>query len=240
MNVEVVDGARLPGHAARHIARLLGEAVDHRGSATLALSGGSTPATMLAALADLEVPWHVVHVFQVDERIAPDGDPDRNLGSLVADLLDRLPADAVPGGVYPMPAAAALAGDRAAQEAANRYADELSRVAGDPPALDVVHLGIGDDGHTASLVPGDPVLEIADRDVAVTGPYRGRRRLTMTYPVLARACNLVWLVAGADKADALRRLVGQDATIPAGRVRRERAVVFADSQAASELRRSGS
>jgi 6-phosphogluconolactonase len=238
VNVEVMDARGLARHAALRIAASLDEAVASRGTATLAVSGGSTPARMFAALADTPVPWSRVHVFQVDERIAPDGDPDRNLGSLTVDLLDRLPGGAVPGGVYPMPAAAALAGDRAAHDAADRYADELSGVAGDPPALDVVHLGIGDDGHTASLVPGDPALEVADRDVAVTAPYRGHRRLTMTYPVLARARNLVWLVAGAEKADALRRLVDHDATIPAGRVRHERAVVFADPPAASGLRRN--
>src|SRR5205823_3468838 len=113
--------------------------------------------------------------------------------------------------------------------AAARYAATLMTAAGAPPTLDLVHLGLGADGHTASLVPGDPVLEITDRDVAVTGVYRGRRRLTLTYPVLDRARRILWLVAGADKAPMLRRLRDGDSTIPAGRVRSDRAVVVADA-----------
>lgn len=233
MRLEIVEAAVLPRHAASRIATLLTDAVSDRGIASLAVSGGSTPAAMLRELAQLRVPWEHVHVFQVDERIAPDGDPDRNLGDLERELLE--PLDLTPAGVHPMPVAGAL-DDPAEHDAADRYASVLREVAGDPVVLDVVHLGLGDDGHTASLVPGDPALDVDDRDVAVTGTYQGRRRLTLTYPVLRRARALVYLVAGAGKAGAVRQLVDQDPAIPAGRLPDDRAVLLLDPDAASGLR----
>jgi len=118
--------------------------------------------------------------------------------------------------------------------AASQYADTLRQIAGSPPVLDLVHLGLSVDGHTASLVPGDPILEVADADVAVTGLYQGWRRMTLTVPILNRARQVLWLVTGADKASMLARLRNGDASIPAGRIRRERALVLAD-QAAAEL-----
>jgi len=180
---------------------------------------------MLRALADEEVPWSDVHVFQVDERIAPAGDPERNLTHLGASLLDR--AALPPRQIYAMPVEEADL-----DAAASSYARTLERVAGALPVLDLVHLGLGPDGHTASLVPGDPVLEVTDRDVAVTGVYMGRRRMTLTYPILNRARRILWLVTGADKLAMLPRLLDSDASIPAGRVHHERALVLADSAAA--------
>jgi len=235
MNVEVVDAPLLPRRAATHIATLLRDAAERRGRATLAVSGGSTPAAMLAELAELPVPWHAVHLFQVDERIAPDSDSARNLGQLEHSLLERLPAGARLAGFHPMPAAAARAGEGAAVAAATAYALALTRIAGDPAVLDAVHLGIGDDGHTASLVPGDPALDIADRDVAVTQLYRGHRRLTLTFPALARARARMWLVSGAAKAEVVRRLVMGDRSIPAGRLPHSSSTLFADAAAASAL-----
>lgn len=232
--MEIVGSSLLPRHAATRIATLLTEAVAERGRASLAVSGGSTPAVMLAELAQLQVPWTEVHLLQVDERIAPDAHPDRNLGDLTRELVDRL--DAPPAGVHAMPVAAALAGDREAAAAAERYEQTLREVAGDPPIVDVVHLGLGDDGHTASLVPDDPVLEVEDRDVAVSEPYQGRRRLTLTYPALSRARSLVWLVAGSGKAEAVERLVQQDPSVPGGRLPQQRAVLLLDPDAAARLR----
>jgi polyphosphate glucokinase len=176
------------------------------------VSGGSTPGPMFAALGG-RLPWEKVTIYQVDERVAPDGHPDRNLT-----LLER----SLPGGgvvdVRPMPVTA-----DDLEEAAARYASEL------PERLDLVHLGLGPDGHTASLVPGDPVLEVRDRDVALTGEYQGRRRMTLTYPALDRARRILWLVPGDDKADALARLRAGDESIPAGRVAAANALVVAVS-----------
>jgi len=178
---------------------------------------------MLRALTLEDVPWDRVDLFQVDERVAPDGAADRNLTA----LRESLPA---PARVHPMPVER---GDLEA--AAKRYAETLASVAGSPPVLDLVHLGLGDDGHTASLVPGDPVLDVRDREVAISGPYQGRRRMTLTYPALDRARQVLWLVTGEGKAAMLARLHAGDAAIPAGRVRAARATVFADHAAAAEI-----
>ena len=113
-----------------------------------------------------------------------------------------------------------------------RYALTLREIAGSPPVLDLVHLGLGPDGHTASLVPGDAVLDVTDADVALTGVYQGRRRMTLTYPILNRSRRILWLVTGSEKAGMLVRLRDGDLSIPAGRVRRDQALVLADRAAA--------
>lgn len=186
------------------------------GRLTFAVSGGRTPWRMFSLLAAEDVPWEAVAIWQVDERVAPDGDPDRNLTQLLANLTPQARPE-----LHPMPVT-----DDDLDEAAARYAASL------PARFDLVHLGLGDDGHTASLVPDDPVLGISDRDVAATGEYNGRRRLTLTYPVLDRAREALWLVTGADKQDALRRLLAHDPSIPAGRVRTSVSHVVADRAAA--------
>ena len=121
------------------------------------------------------------------------------------------------------------------ESAAERYAETLKTIAGSPPVLDLVHLGLGPDGHTASLVPGDPVLNVTDSDVALTGVYQGRRRMTLTYPILNRARSILWLVTGKDKVAALARLREGDPTIPAGRIQRNQALLLADQVAAGPL-----
>ena len=180
--------------AAAFVAEQAKTAITDHGRFTFAVSGGHTPWPMFARLVGLEMPWKQVTIFQVDERVAPDGDPDRNLTHLHQSLPPAAEAD-----VRPMPVDAPDL-DRAAEE----YARSL------PRAFDLIHLGLGPDGHTASLVPGDPVLEVTDRDVAVTGAYQGRRRMTLTFPVLERAPNVLWLITGEDKTDALRRLQAGD------------------------------
>jgi 6-phosphogluconolactonase len=214
--VEVLpDAAAVARRGGEVVAEAAAAAIDDHGRFTFAVSGGHTPWAMFAEL-PATLAWDRVTIFQVDERVAPDGDPDRNL----THLLESLPAGAG-ADVRAMPVGAADL-DAAAAE----YAASL------PNAFDLVHLGLGPDGHTASLVPGDPVLDVADRDVATTGVYQGRLRMTLTYPVLNRARRILWLVTGEDKVDALRRLRDGDHSIPGGHVSRERALVVADAAAA--------
>jgi 6-phosphogluconolactonase len=226
MKVEVLEDAdQVARKGAAFIAAEARASVAARGRFVLAVSGGKTPWMMLRALAGEEVPWDGIHVVQADERVAPEGDPDRNLTHLRDCLLSHAPMD--PARIHAMPVTAP---DLSA--AAAEYASLLRELAGNPPVLDIVHLGLGDDGHTASLVPGDPVLDVDGADVAPTGPYRGRRRMTMTYPLLNRSRRILWLVTGGEKAGMLRRLRGGDPSIPAGRVRRDRAIVLTDRAAA--------
>jgi 6-phosphogluconolactonase len=214
--VEVLpDAAAVARRGAEVVAEAAAAAIDDHGRFTFAVSGGHTPWAMFAEL-PATLAWDRVTIFQVDERVAPDGDPDRNL----THLLESLPAGAG-ADVRAMPV-----GSDDLDAAAADYAASL------PDAFDLVHLGLGPDGHTASLVPGDLVLDVADRDVAATGVYQGRRRMTLTYPALNRARRILWLVTGEDKVDALRRLRDGDHSIPGGRVSREQALVVADAQAA--------
>lgn len=226
MRIEVcADAPAAARRAAALIAAAARESVAQRGRFALAISGGATPLPMLRFLAGEDVPWASVHLFQVDERVAPAGDPERNLTHLNAELLGAVP---LPAGHFH---AMAVEAGRL-EDAAARYAADLREIAGSPAVLDLVHLGLGADGHTASLVPGDPVLLFTGDDVAVTGPYQGRRRMTLTYPVLDRARRILWLVTGPDKGPALERLRRGDPAIPAGRVRSDRAVILADLAAA--------
>lgn len=213
--------------AARLIATVLGVALGRRTRASLALSGGSSPLPMLRALARESLDWSAVHVYQVDERVVARGDSARNLGALDEILVWKGPLPR--RNLHPMWV------DRADLEgAADAYAAELAQVAGDPPVLDVVHLGLGGDGHTASLFPGDPVLAVKDRSVAVTGEHNGHRRMTLTLPVLDRARNVIWFVTGEDKAGVVADLYAGGAPFPAGRVARRRAVLVVDEAASRE------
>jgi len=221
----LADADAVAREAAKVIAEAARVAVADRGRFIMAVSGGRTPWQMLRLLPDEEVPWKHVHVVQVDERVAPAGDPDRNLTHLRESLLEHAPLP--PEKLNPMPVE-----EQDLRAAARRYAVSLQKIAGSPPVLDLVHLGLGTDGHTASLVPGDPVLGVADADVALTGIYQGRRRMTLTYPIINRCRRILWLVTGSEKVDMLLRLAEGDSMIPAGRVRREHALVLADRAAA--------
>ena len=228
MRIEVLaDADAVAKEAAAVIAREARQAVAARGRFVMAVSGGHTPWMMLRALADENVTWTSVHIFQVDERVAPEGHADRDLTHLRASLLEHAPLP--PAQLYAMPVEIPDL-----QSAAAKYAAELERIAGTPPVLDLVHLGLGPDGHTASLVPGDPVLDVTGRDVAVTGVYQGRNRLTLTYPVINRARLILWLVTGSEKVPMYKRLQAADQSIPAGRVLQNNAVLLADSAAAGE------
>jgi len=228
MTLEVLTDAQATAErAARTIAEDARAAVAARGKFTMAVSGGHTPWVMLRALANEDVPWTSVQVFQVDERVAPAGDPDRNLTHLHESLLAHAPITEEQ--IHAMPVE--LPDLRAA---AKQYAQTLSDVTGIPPVLDLAHLGLGPDGHTASLVPEDPVLNVTDADVGLTGLYMGHLRMTLTYPMLNRSRKILWLVTGAEKATMLTRLRAGDASIPAGRISREHAVVLADGAAAGQ------
>ena len=217
--LEVVADERA---AARRAAELIAEAgaaaAAERGPFELAMSGGRSPWAMLAILGELEqMPWDRTELFQVDERVASPGSEDRNLTHMVLGLSMQHQST-----LRPMPVT-----QRDLDAAAHEYENSL------PDRIDLVHLGLGPDGHTASLVPGDPVLEVDDRRVALTGgEYQGHRRMTLTYPALDDARRLLWLVTGAEKREALAKLIAGDDSIPAGRVANDEVVVVADEAAA--------
>ena len=220
------DADEAAAQAARMIATALRDAINERGRASVAFSGGTTPWAMLRVLATAGVGWELVDVFQVDERVAAAGDPDRNATHIESTLVRLAPVPKARW--HPTPVETP---DPAS--AARRYERTLHDITAG--VLDVVHLGLGNDGHTASLVPGDPVLGVTDRLVAPTASYQGHRRVTLTYPAINAARRIVWLVAGAGKGEMLRRLVARDPTIPAGRVLQDRAVVVCDEAAAAPL-----
>ena len=195
------DGVALA--AARMIAAEARRAVAERGIFTFAVSGGKTPWTMLKDLASEDLPWLKVHLFQIDERIAPIGDSDRNL-------------------THPM-------------EGAKEYEQTIRKLCGTPPVLDLAHLGLGPDGHTASLVPGDAVLDVVGRDVALTGVYQGRRRMTLTFEMINRSRMILWLATGEAKVPMIARLQRADQSIPAGKIIQENAFLLTDTAAAAGL-----
>jgi 6-phosphogluconolactonase len=212
------DEKAAAGRAAELIAAAGDEAAAARNHFALAMSGGRSPWAMLAILGELEaMPWDRTELFQVDERVASPGSPDRNLTHMVLGLSMDHQAT-----LRPMPVT-----QRDLDAAAREYESSL------PERFDLVHLGLGPDGHTASLVPGDPVLDVTDRRVAITGEYQGHPRMTLTYPAIDAARRIVWLVTGPDKREPLQKLLEGDESIPAGRVRNENMVVVADEAAAA-------
>jgi 6-phosphogluconolactonase len=229
VKVEILpDPGAVASQAARWLAAAARDAVAARGRFVFAVSGGHTPWQMLSVLTAESVPWGKVHLFQVDERVAPEGHTDRNMTHIRESLLGL--ASIPTGNIHPMPV-----DEQDLGAAALRYGRELEAVAGTPAVLDAVHLGLGPDGHTASLVPGDPALDVDGSDVAVTGTYAGRVRMTLTYPAIDRARAVLWVVSGAEKAPVLPLLVAHDRSIPAGRVRNGQALLLADRAAAANL-----
>ena len=220
--LEVLDDPEaVHRRGAEVIAETARDAIDQRGSCGLAVSGGSDPWPMFSRLEDLIEDWTAVTIFQVDERVAPPGSDERNLTHLIESL-----SIGAQGSIKPMPV-----NDDDLEAAADRYAEQLPH-----GPLDIAHLGIGPDGHTASLVPGDPVLEVTDKRVAVTsGEYQGVRRMTLTYPEINRIRRLLWVVTGEEKVDALKKLIAQDPSTPSGAMRPEgESLILADRAAAPE------
>ena len=226
MKIEVLDNADMAAQkAALIIAEEARQAVAIRGRFIIAVSGGKTPWKMLRALAYEDVPWEGIHILQVDERLAPEGHPDRNITHLHESLIGHAP-------IPPEQIHAMKVDDNDPEATADYYAMTIREIAGPNAIIDLVHLGIGTDGHTASLLPGDPVLDVTTKDVALTGIYQGRRRMTLTYPVINRARKILWLVTGIEKSEMLQRLLNRDHTIPAGHISQEYAMVLADKDAA--------
>lgn len=229
MRIQVVGSAdEAARRAAEWLRAEIGRATAQRGRCLLALSGGRTPWRMLHELRRMRVHWHGLHVFQVDERVVPANDERRN-SRRISELLvapDALAADGFHAMPVERPGLAAGADD---------YAQLLAEYGGQPPVLDVVQLGLGSDGHTASLVPRDPLLGDEQHDVGVSGLYQGTRRMTLTRRTLNAARHRLWLVTGADKAKALHSLWDGDESIPAGLIARESAFVYADVEAAAAL-----
>lgn len=226
MRLIVTPDAEAAAHrAALEIAHACQAATEERDRALIALSGGRSPWRMLEILCTQPLPWNEIYVAQVDERVAPPGDARRNLTRLEALLVREgpLPRD----NLLPMPVEGADL-----ESAARDYEAMLAAIGGQGFRLDLVQLGLGDDGHTASLVPGDPVLQVEERDVAIASEYQGTRRMTFTLPVLSRARLRLWLVTGSDKAAVLGQLLDGRSDIPANRVERLGALVVADHAAA--------
>jgi 6-phosphogluconolactonase/glucosamine-6-phosphate isomerase/deaminase len=213
----LADDRAASRRAAEIVAAAGSAAVELRGEFNLALSGGKTPWAMIGLLGEMEeMPWEQAHIYQVDERVAPPGDEARNLTHLVQMLsLDHQAA------LRPMPVTS-----RDLELSAAEYEVHV------PERLDLVHLGLGPDGHTASLVPGDSVLDVEDRRVAMTdGAYQGHRRMTLTYPALREARKILWLALGEGARQPVARLLAGDKSIPAGRVENDDMVLVADEAA---------
>jgi 6-phosphogluconolactonase len=231
MRVEIFpDADAAAEHTAQFMAQAARAAIAARGRFVCAVSGGTEPWIAFRRLATQDLDWRSIFIAQVDERIAPAGSDERNLTHLRESLVERvsLPME----NLLAMPVE-----DADPRLAAVRHAKALARVAGDPVVFDLVHLGLGTDGHTASLVPGDAALDITEGDVSITGEYRGRARMTLTFPAINRARALLWLVPGERKQAMIARLLDGDGSIPAGRVRSEDAIVIADRAAAAGLYR---
>ncbi len=230
MNVEIlVDGEALAQRAVDHLVRAAAQAIDERGQFVWAVSGGSTPRRMLQLLSERrDLDWSRTHLFQVDERVAPDGDPDRNATMLDTELLTGVfTAHNAPAGIWLMPV---TADDLSV--AASEYQECMDEVTGSPVVFDLVQLGMGSDGHTASLIPGDPILAVDDRDVAMSEEYQGRIRMSFTWPVLDRAKELLWVIGGESKQRAVQQFLNNDPSIPATLPTQARATVLLDQAAA--------
>lgn len=230
MIVEVLaDAELLAERAVDVVVASAAVAIDERGLFVWAVSGGTTPRRMLELMSERrDLDWSRTHLFQVDERLAPDGDSDRNATMLDQALLTPAFLSVNrPAGLWLMPVTA-----ENPEAAARAYAASLDQLAGSPVVFDLVQLGLGSDGHTASLIPGDPILEVSEVDVALTGEYQGRRRMSLTWPVLDRAKELLWVVGGESKQIAVQQFLDNDPSIPATLPTQARAIVLLDEAAA--------
>jgi 6-phosphogluconolactonase len=225
MKTEIFPQAdQVAARAADYLEQEIREKLSHQKSFSLAISGGRTPWEMLKLLSRADLPWQQINLFQVDERVAPDGHPDRNLTQLFQAIAGTAMVTQLR--IFPMPVTA-----EDLEVAAKEYTEVLNEVT-DGKGLDMIHLGLGSDGHTASLVPGDGVLAIQDRLVACTqNNYQGKIRMTLTYPLLNSAKQILWIVTGSEKKEMVKRMLKQDPSIPAGSIRQENALLLVDQAA---------
>lgn len=225
MKIEIFPHAeQVAVRAAAYLEQLIRETLTHQKSFSLAISGGRTPWEMLKQLSKADLPWQRINLFQVDERLAPDGHSDRNLTQLFQAIADTPMVTQLR--IFPMPVTA-----EDLDVAAKEYTEVLNEVT-EGKGLDMIHLGLGSDGHTASLVPGDEVLAIQNRLVACTqNNYQGRIRMTLTYPLLNSAKQILWIVTGSEKKEMVKRMLQQDPSIPAGSIRQENALLLIDKAA---------
>jgi len=225
--VVLPDAEAVAQKAVQIIAELAQEKIRLTGKFLFAVSGGSTPWKVLRQLANTTLPWDAIELFQVDERIAPAGDTQRNLTQIMQNLLDHSALSLKQ--IHAMPVE-----QPDLESAAESYAQQLIKLCGNPPKLDLIHLGLGEDGHTASLLPDDPARNSQEL-VTITKEYQGLQRMTMTYPVINAAQQRLWIVTGANKQSMLERLYQGDDSIPAGLVERTNAIILADQNAAGNL-----
>ena len=225
MKTEIFPQAeQVAERAAAYLEQVIREALTHQKSFSLAISGGRTPWEMLKILSKADLPWQRINLFQVDERVAPDGHPDRNLTQLFQAIAGTAMVTQLR--IFPMPVTA-----EDLDAASKEYAEVLNEVT-EGKGLDMIHLGLGTDGHTASLVPGDEVLAVQNRLVACThNSYQGRIRMTLTYPLLNAAKQILWVVTGSEKKEMVQRMLQQDSSIPAGSIRPENALLLVDQAA---------
>ena len=225
MKTEIFPQAeQVAARAAAYLEQEIRDALTHQKSFSLAISGGRTPWEMLKILSKVDLPWQRINLFQVDERVAPVGHPDRNLTQLFQAIAGTAMVTQLR--IFPMPVTA-----EDLDASAKEYAEVLDEIK-EGKGLDIIHLGLGSDGHTASLVPGDGVLEIQNRLVACTqNPYQGRIRMTLTYPLLNAAKQILWIVTGSEKKEMVQRMLQQDPSIPAGSIRQENALLLVDQAA---------
>ena len=225
MKTEIFPQAeQVAARGAAYLEQAIRGALTHQKSFSLAISGGRTPWEMLKLLSKADLPWQRINLFQVDERVAPDGHPDRNLTQLFQAIAGTPMVTQLR--IFPMPVTA-----EDLDAAATEYTEVLNEVT-EGKGLDLIHLGLGSDGHTASLVPGDEVLAVQNRLVACTqNNYQGRIRMTLTYPLLNAAKQILWVVTGSEKKEMVQRMLQQDPSIPAGSIRSENALLLVDQAA---------
>ncbi len=221
--IVAADAAALAEAAARQVVEAAREAVGARGRFTIALAGGATPRATYTRLAQPPhseaLPWHRTYVFFGDERWVPVDHPESNYRMASETLLAKVPVP--PGQVFPMRPPEAADSDEAAAEYARRLAEVFGTRRGELPRFDLILLGMGVDGHIASLFPGSPVLKEVFRPVAAVHAAAAAipERITLTLPVLNNAARVVFLVSGGEKAKVVKAVLRDQALLPAGMVR---------------------
>ncbi len=239
MNLRILTSKKdLARAAAEHFAHKSNEAVAQKGSFTVALSGGSTPKALYELLANPKepfrdrIPWPNIHFYWSDERHVPPDHPDSNYRIADEAMLSRVPVS--PANVH------RVISENPAADAARDYEDTIKEISEDP-RLDLILLGLGTDGHTASIFPGSEVLDETERLVAAPWVEKlNTFRITMTLPLLNNGASIVFLVSGAEKAQIVKEVLEGPEKYPAQAVKPHNGelIWMLDQDAAKDLRRS--